>query len=70
MANEVDIKTKAVEIIRNYIGDVMARSYADFYQQKDDELVIDSVNALLEEYVGALQAKEILAKNGLTKTKL
>ncbi len=62
------IKTVAIEIIKNYIGDTTAQLYVDFYQKQDDAMVMASLSELLEEYVGPDQASEILKKNGLAIT--
>ena len=62
-----NIKTKAVELIKNYMGNETAKLYAGFYQDQEEENVLMSVSELLTEYIGSSQAKEVLIKNGLIK---
>lgn len=62
------IKTVAIEIIKNYIGDTTAQLYVDFYKKQEEAMVIASLSELLEEYVGTDQASEILKKNGIATT--
>lgn len=59
------MRTRALGVIKDYLGDMTARVYADFYQKQDAQVVLDSVHELLEEYVGSARAAEILTKNGL-----
>lgn len=59
-------KNKVVEIIRNYMGDTMAQMYSKFYENKDNHLILDSVNELLIEFVGPQKASEIISTSGLS----
>jgi hypothetical protein len=70
MTDESTIKTKAIKIIKDYMGDVTAQLYAGFYEKTEENVVLGSISELLEEYVGSSRAKEILDKNGLGNTKL
>ncbi len=65
MADYGIIKVKAVEIIRDYLGNETAKSYAKFYQELNEEKVLESVKELIDEYLGSARAKEVLDKNGL-----
>ncbi len=67
MPQESLVKTKAVEIISDYMGEDTAKMYSDFYQTQSDDVVLISITQLLGEYVGEPQAKEILESKGLTK---
>lgn len=62
-----EVKSKAISIVRNYMGDTTAQSYAGFYATEDDATVLESIRKLLTEYVGASQAEEILIQYGLLK---
>lgn len=62
-----EVKSKAISIVRNYMGDTTAQSYAGFYATEDDATIIESVRTLLTEYVGKSQAEEVLMQCGLIK---
>lgn len=60
MAENV-IASKACVLIANNLGEVTADYYRQFYQGKDEELIIRSVTELLSEVVGPVNAKNQLA---------
>ena len=60
-----NVKTKAIEIIKDYMGDATARMYQDFYQEQEDHAVIASLTELLNEYMGSSKTKEILSQKKL-----
>ncbi len=62
-----EVKSKAISIVRNYMGDTTAQSYAGFYATEDDATIIESVRTLLTEYVGKGQAEEVMIQCGLIK---
>lgn len=62
-----EIKPKAVAIIRDYLGDVTAKSYASFYATEDDTVIIDSIREILTEYIGETQVEEVMARYGIVK---
>ncbi len=62
-----EIKPKAVAIIRDYLGDVTAESYASFYATEDDTVIIESIREILTEYIGETQVEEVMARYGLLK---
>jgi hypothetical protein len=62
-----EVKSKAISIVRNYMGDTTAQSYAGFYATEDDATIIESVRILLTEYVGKSQAEEVMIQCGLIK---
>jgi uncharacterized protein YbcI len=64
---EHDVRKEAVQLIRDYIGSRAADLYTDFYTKSDEAVVLESISALLEEYVGAAKAAEILLSKGLKK---
>ncbi|HCI05358.1 MAG: hypothetical protein UX26_C0027G0006 [Parcubacteria group bacterium GW2011_GWC1_45_9] len=59
------IKTKAVEIISDYMGEDTAKMYSEFYQTQSDDVILVSITQLMTEYVGDVQTKEILENKGL-----
>ena len=67
MENTSEVKSKAISIVRNYMGDTTAQSYAGFYATEDDATIIESVRNLLTEYVGRSQAEEVMIQCGLIK---
>ena len=62
-----NVKDKAVNLISAYLGEVVAKSYGEFYSNKDVSIVKVSVNELLSDYLGEKKAKEILIKHGINK---
>ena len=60
-----EVKAKAVNLISTYLGEVVAKSYGEFYAGKDISIVKVSVNELLSDYLGEKKAKEILIKYGI-----
>lgn len=56
MTNEV--KDQAVKLISESLGEVTAKSYAEFYKDKNDEIVKASVQELLIEVLGERKALE------------
>lgn len=59
------VKAKAVNLISTYLGEVVAKSYGEFYSSKDASVVKISVYELLSDYLGEKKAKEILTKHGI-----
>ena len=55
---EITLKDKAVKLIAENLGDITAKSYANFYMDKNDEVVKSSVVELLTEVIGEKKAKE------------
>ena len=43
------IKTKAVEIISDYMGEDTAKMYSEFYQTQSDDVILVSINQLMTE---------------------
>lgn len=55
------LKTQAIRLIREVLGDTTARMYTDYYQDKPDELVRTSLTELLIEVLGETKAREKIA---------
>jgi hypothetical protein len=62
-----EMRPKAVQLIRDYLGDVTAESYASFYANEDDQVIIDSIRELLKEYIGEERVEEVMIRYGLLK---
>lgn len=62
-----EIRPKAIRLIRDYLGDVTAESYASFYATEDDTVIIDSIRELLKEYIGEERVEEVMARYGIVK---
>lgn len=62
-----EMRPKAVQLIRDYLGDVTAESYASFYVTEDDAVIVDSIREILTEYIGETQVEEVMARYGIVK---
>ena len=62
------IKTKALELIARFFGSIAVKSYAKFYEEKGDPVVLASINELLKEYLGEIPALELLKTSGLQES--
>jgi hypothetical protein len=60
-----DVKQKVIHIIGDYLGDSTAQLYKEFYQNKDDSLILISIKELLIEYLGEAPTQQILIEKGL-----
>ncbi len=62
-----EVRSKAIEIIRDYLGVVTAKSYASFYATEDDDVIVESIRELLTEYIGEERVEEVMTRYGLLK---
>lgn len=51
---------KALILISEYLGKYTSDIYQNFYQDKDDQIILASVSELLEEVVGASKASQLI----------
>jgi hypothetical protein len=65
MDDTSQVKMKAVQLITDYMGNGTGKLYANFYQGKDDNIILASLKELLAEYLGDSQAEAILISKGL-----
>lgn len=63
-----DTKQKAVLIIKEYLGESTAQLYNDFYANKEESIILDSIKELLAEFLGDEPAKQIIVQKGLSVT--
>ena len=55
-----ELQNKAVKLIETHFGSASAKMYENFYQDKDDKTILESVTELLSELVGTAKAEEQL----------
>jgi hypothetical protein len=63
-----DTKQKAVLIIKDYLGESTAQLYKNFYENKEELIILASIKELLIEFLGDEQAKQIFIQKGLPNT--
>lgn len=51
---------KALALVSEYLGQYTADIYQNFYRGKDDQIILDSVNELLEEVVGENKTGQLM----------
>jgi len=56
------VKDQALRLISENLGEVTAKSYAEFYKDKDDVTIKESVNELLTEVIGDRKASEVISE--------
>ena len=57
-------KDQAIRLISENLGAVAAKSYGEFYKDKSDDVVKESVLELLTEIIGAKKAQEKIQSLG------
>ena len=55
------VKEQAIRLISENLGEVTAKSYVEFYKDKDDLIVKESILELLTEVLGEKKAREKIA---------
>jgi hypothetical protein len=55
------VAQKALVLIGEYLGQYTADIYQNFYQEKEDQVILESVNELLEEVVGVSKTSQLMA---------
>ena len=55
------VKDQVIKLISENLGEVTAKNYAEFYKDKDDMTVKESVLELLTEVIGERKAQEKIA---------
>lgn len=53
-----DLKERATKLIAENLGDVAAKAYKNFYADKPDDLILQSIEELLTEVLGESKSKE------------
>lgn len=52
------LRDQAIRLISENLGEVTAKSYVEFYKDKSDDVVRESVLELLTEVIGEKKARE------------
>lgn len=56
----MDVKQKALSLVERYFGVDTARVYKEYYQDKNESAIVESVTGLLREFLGFEKGSEII----------